>query len=241
MIIRGVRGHHLRLCFGDAVVRVAAPVEAGIGAQRHSDWNILWAFYPHVLKQIMALRYFFIFYPKCKPQMNHVCNIWHYSICFSISIHMGEEISFSYYIIKSLYILLSMISPSSADKSICTFLRLMNRTHSTQVVRKGSKHTAHLPHWDSIVCISGGRSEAIDIIDGLFKCSFRMNLAACSCAENNIISCQSTHLFKLYFVLTPASLGIVIITTCLFSLLSLCLINWCIYSLVDQCPSFRVS
>lgn len=78
----------------------------------------------------------------------------------------------------------------SAEKSTCTFRRLMNCTHSTQVVRKGSKQTAHLPNPDSIVCISGRSSEGLDTIDGLFKCSFRINLAACSCEGNNVISCQ---------------------------------------------------
>lgn len=71
------------------------------------------------------------------------------------------------------------------DKSMCTFRRLMNCTHSTQEVRKGSKHTAHLPNRESIVCISGRSKEALDTMGDIFNCSFRMNLAACSCAENS--------------------------------------------------------
>lgn len=130
----------------------------------------------------------------------------------------------------------------------CTFRRLMNCTHSSQVVRNGSKHTAHLPNRESIVCISRRSSKAVDSTDDLFKCSFRMNLAACSWAENNVISCQSTHLFNSYFFLSPASDWIVIITTCIFSLDSLYLISQCIYSFVllrlystsELCPSFSL-
>lgn len=106
-----------------------------------------------------------------------------------------------------------------------TFRRLMNRTHSTQVVRNGSKHTAQLPNRDSILCISGESRDALDATDDLFNCFFRMNLAACSCAENKVISCQSTHLLHSHFFLT--SVWNVIITTCLFLLISTCLINQC--------------
>lgn len=41
IIFRNVTGHLLRLYFSYTVIRVAALVEAGIGAQQHSDWNIL--------------------------------------------------------------------------------------------------------------------------------------------------------------------------------------------------------
>lgn len=84
-------------------------------------------------------------------------------------------------------------------KGMRTFRRLMNRTHSTQVVRNGSKHTAQLPNRDSILCISGESRDAPDATDGFF----RMNLAACSCAENKLISCQSTHLLQFEIWLLP--------------------------------------